>query len=1145
MNYHSDFVHLHVHTQFSLLDGACRVKDLLKKASDYHMPALAIADHGNMFGAINFYQTAIQYGVKPIIGCECYVANGSRFDKKPNPQKRGMSHLVLLAKDEQGYKNLMKLVSAAYLEGFYYKPRMDKEILAQYHEGLIATSACLKGEVAQAIRFDNFNTALKIADDLQQIFGKGNFYLELMDNGIDEQKAVNDGLIQIGKELGIGVVATNDVHYLEKSQASAHEALLCVQTQTTLDDPKHMRMSTDEFYFKSPDEMKKIFGHIPGAIENTIAIAEKCNLELSFDKIHLPRYDPPTGETKEDYLRDLCEEGIKRRYSEKSQEVEARLEHELSIIKKMGFSSYFLIVWDFIHFAKQSGIPVGPGRGSAAGSLVSYLLGITDLDPLRYGLLFERFLNPERIGMPDIDIDFCYERRPEVIEYVTNKYGKDSVAQIITFGTMQARAAIRDVGRVMSMPYADVDKIAKLIPNELNIKIDRALEQEPQLMTLCKEDEQVAKLIETAKVLEGLNRHASIHAAGVVISDKPLTEHVPLYKTSDDQITTGYAMDGIAKIGLLKMDFLGLKTLTVIDKALKLVKENHGIDLKVEDFPEGDKKTYELLAKANSFGIFQLESAGMRELLKRIKPTEFEDLITILALYRPGPIGSGMLDDYIQRKRDGIAIRYDHPKLEPILKETYGIIVFQEQVMRIPSDLAGFTLVQADHLRRAMSKKIPSVMSKMRDDFITGCKKASQINEGLANKIFDLIDYFSGYGFNRSHSAAYALISYRTAYLKANFPIEFMCALLTSEKDNTDKIVEYVKESEAMGIKILPPDVNKSKLEFSVEDEKNIRFGLIAVKNIGGAAIESVIEKRKEGPFTSIFDFCNRVDLRTANRKVLESLIRCGAFDTFEGHRAQLMKAVDNALESGARVQKERATGQFSLFDMEGMESFQNDVETLPVVKEWPKMKVLADEKELLGFYISGHPLAHYQVEIKEFTEYSTKDLYKATDGQEVKLIGLINHVKKTTTRKTGERMAIVQFEDIDGEIEGVVFPSTYQAISNYLEDGAVVVLIGRVSFRDETPKIIINDIKNVKEAYQGIKTINIDLSGVNEAGLEKLKNRLEHFPGKVPVYLHLNTNSHKSVQILVGQDLYVNPSEVLMDDLKDLLGKDRISLRL
>ncbi|MDD3374789.1 MAG: DNA polymerase III subunit alpha [Candidatus Omnitrophica bacterium] len=1143
--YHSDFVHLHVHTQYSLLDGACRVKDLVQKAAEYRMPALGIADHGNMFGAITFYQTAVRLGVKPIIGCECYVAPASRFDKTPSTGRRGMSHLVLFAKDEEGYRHLMKLVSSAYLDGFYYKPRIDKEILSQYSKGLLATSACLKGEVAQALRHEGFNEALKVADELHQILGEGNFYLELMENGIPEQKKVNEGLLKVSKELNIPVVATNDVHYLERSQASAHEALLCVQTQTTLDDPNRMRMSTDEFYFKSPEEMKKAFSYAPQAISNTLEIAEKCNLELTFDKIHLPRFVPPSGETKEDFLEKLCEQGILRRYKERTKEIDERLEHELKIIKKMGFVSYFLIVWDFIHFAKQNGIPVGPGRGSAAGSLVSYLIGITDLDPLKYGLLFERFLNPDRAGMPDIDIDFCYERRPEVIEYVTNKYGKDSVAQIITFGTMQARAAIRDVGRVMNVPYADVDKIAKLIPNELNIKIQDALIKEPQLQQLYDENEQTAKLIETAKVLEGLNRHASTHAAGVVISDKPLTDHVPLFKTSDDQITTGYSMDGIAKIGLLKMDFLGLKTLTVIDKALKLVKKIRGIDLTVEDIPPDDLKTYDLLSRANSFGIFQLESSGMRELLKRIKPNQFEDLISILALYRPGPIGSGMLDDYINRKRSGGHVHYDHPKLEAILKETYGIIIFQEQVMKIASDLAGFSMTQADHLRRAMSKKISEVMNKMRIDFIAGCKKTSQIKEPLANRLFDLIDYFSGYGFNRSHSAAYALISYRTAYLKANFPIEFMCALLTSEKDNTDKVVEYVKESEAMGIKILPPDVNTSDLEFSVDSENSIRFGLIAVKNIGGAAIESILEKRKDGPYKDIFDLCKRVDLRTVNHKVFESLIRCGALDHFGVHRSQLMAVLDNALESGAKLQKEKSSGQFSFFDMNGMEDFTKDMETFPEIDEWPKRKVLTDEKELLGFYVSGHPLAHYQIEIKEFTDYSTQELNKATENQEVKLIGLISHIKLTNTRRTGERMAILKFEDMEGEIEVVVFPSTYPAVAPFLKEGDVVILRGRVSLRDAAPKIIAGDIQDVKKAYELVKTINIDLSGVNENGLEVLKEKLSRFPGAIPVYLHLNTNEHKSVQILVGEDLYIDPSESLMDDLKGLLGENRISLKL
>ncbi|MDP8265034.1 MAG: DNA polymerase III subunit alpha [Candidatus Aceula lacicola] len=1143
--YHSDFVHLHVHTQYSLLDGACRIKDLVQKAADYRMPALGITDHGNMFGAITFYQTAVRLGVKPIIGCECYVAPASRFDKSPSSGKRGMSHLVLFAKDEEGYRHLMKLVSLAYIEGFYYKPRIDKELLSQYSKGLLATSACLKGEVAQALRHESFNEALKVADELHQILGKGNFYLELMENGIPVQKKINEGLLKVSKELNIPVVATNDVHYLERSQASAHEALLCVQTQTTLDDPNRMRMSTDEFYFKSPEEMKKAFSYAPEAVSNTLEIAEKCNLELTFNKIHLPRFVPPAGESKEEFLEELCEQGIAHRYKERTKEIDDRLEHELKIIKKMGFVSYFLIVWDFIHFAKQNGIPVGPGRGSAAGSVVSYLIGITDLDPLRYGLLFERFLNPDRAGMPDIDIDFCYERRPEVIEYVTNKYGKDSVAQIITFGTMQARAAIRDVGRVMSVPYADVDKIAKLIPNELNIKLTDALIKEPQLQQLCDEDEQTAKLIETAKVLEGLNRHASTHAAGVVISDKPLTDHVPLFKTSDDQIITGYAMDGIAKIGLLKMDFLGLKTLTVIDKALKLVKKIRNIDLTVEDFPPSDPKTYDLLSRANSFGIFQLESSGMRELLKRIKPNQFEDLISILALYRPGPIGSGMLDDYINRKRSGGHVHYDHPKLEAILKETYGIIIFQEQVMKIASDLAGFSMTQADHLRRAMSKKISDVMNKMRRDFIAGCKKTSNIKEPLANRLFDLIDYFSGYGFNRSHSAAYALISYRTAYLKANFPIEFMCALLTSEKDNTDKVVEYVKESEAMGIKILPPDVNASELEFSVDREDAIRFGLIAVKNIGGAAIESILEKRKDGPYENIFDFCKQVDSRTVNRKVVESLIRCGAFDCFGVHRSQLMVVADNALESGAKAQKEKSSGQFSFFDMQGMEDFKKDMETFPEIDEWPKRKVLSDEKELLGFYVSGHPLAHYQIEIKEFTDYSTKELNKALENEEVKLIGLISQVKLTNTRRTGERMAILKFEDMEGEVEVVVFPSTYPAVVPLLKEGDVVVLKGRVSLRDAVPKIIAGDIQDVKQAYEAVKTISIDLSGVNESGLGTLKEKLSRFPGSIPVYLHLNTNEHKSVQILVGEDLYVDLNESLMDDLKGLLGENRISLKL
>ncbi len=1144
--YHSDFVHLHVHTQYSLLDGACRIKELVQKAAEYKMPALAMTDHGNVFGAIDFYQAAVKAGVKPIIGCEAYLAPGSRLDKTPSQGKGGTSHLVLFAKDEVGYRNLLKLISIGYLEGFYYRPRIDKDILAKHSQGLLASSACLRGEVAWYLRQNDYNNALKAADSFQQIFGKGNFYLELMENHIPDQKPVNEGILKLAKDLNLPLLATNDVHYLEQSQSKAHEALLCIQTQTTLDDQNRMRLKTDEFYFKDPAAMKQAFSYAPEAIRNTLEVAEKCNLELDFTKVHLPNYTPPVGKSKEEYLRELCLDGIKDRYGTATKEVVERLEFELATIKKMGFVSYFLIVWDFIHYAKQNGIPVGPGRGSAAGSVVSFLLGITDLDPLKYGLLFERFLNLERIGMPDIDIDFCYERRSEVIQYVTNKYGKDNVAQIITFGTMQARAAIRDVGRVMGVAYSDVDKIAKLIPGDPNIDLAQALKIEPQLAQLCKQDEKAAQIIETAMVLEGLNRHASIHAAGVVISDKPLTEYVPLFKTSDDQITTGYSMDGIAKIGLLKMDFLGLRTLTVISEAVKIVHRTRGVDIVIEKIPFDDKKTFELLSHANSFGIFQLESAGMRELLKKIKPTQFEDLISILALYRPGPIGSGMLDDFIRRKKGEAQFRYDHPKLEPILKETYGIIVYQEQVMQIASALAGFSLTQADHLRRAMSKKDPKEMDRMRKDFIDGCHKANRIAEGLASKVFDLIDYFSGYGFNRSHSAAYALISYRTAYLKANYPVEFMCALLTSEKDNTDKVVEYVKESEAMGMRVLPPDVNESIAQFNVIDDKTIRYGLLAVKNIGSLAIESIVHQRKNGTFVSIFDFCERVDLRLANRKVVESLIKCGAFDGFGGYRAQMMSVVDRALEKGTRFQKEKAAGQFSFFEMQGMSGFKKDTGgDLSQIKEWPQAQILAFEKELLGFYLSGHPLNHYLVEMKQFSDYSSKDLIKASDGQEVRFFGLINSVKLTTTKKTNERMAILKIEDMEGELEAVVFPSTYQLIAPNIRENSVSVVRGRVSFRDEAPKIIVNDIKQVDDVYKAVTAINVELSGVNEDGLKKLKEKLALFPGKVPVYLHLDTNSYKSVQILVGEDYFVNPGESLMNELKELIGAGNFSLTL
>ncbi|HQP10215.1 MAG TPA: DNA polymerase III subunit alpha [Candidatus Omnitrophota bacterium] len=1143
---YSDFVHLHVHTQYSLLDGACRIKELIKKAVEYNMVGVGMTDHGNIFGAIEFYQAAKTMGIKPIIGCEAYVMTSGSRHEKVSRSKGAISHLVLFVRNQEGYQNLLKLVSASYLEGFYYYPRMDKEILSAHAGGLLATSACLRGEVAQHLLEGNYNAALKAADELSHIFGKGNFYLELMDQGIDKQKAVNNGLLKIAKELELPLVATNDVHYLEQSQSAAHDALLCIQTQTTLDDPRRMRLHNDQFYFKSPIAMKHEFSWAPEAVTNTVEIAEKCNLEMDFNTFHLPKFDPPGEKTKEEFLRDLCAEGLKRRYDTVTPEIMKRLDHEIKTIEAMGFVSYFLIVGDFIKFAKQKNIPVGPGRGSAAGSLVSYLLGITDLDPLKYGLLFERFLNPDRAGMPDIDIDFCYERRGEVIDYVTQKYGKENVAQIITFGTMQAKAAIRDVGRVMGVSYGDVDRIAKLVPMDLGITIDEALVKEPQLKALCQEDKAARDIIETARVLEGLSRHASTHAAGVVIADKPLNEYVPLFKTSDDQITTGFTMNAIAKIGLLKMDFLGLRTLTVISETVKLVKKIHGIDLDMSAISLDDKKTYENLSRANSFGVFQLESAGMRELLKKIQPSEFEDLISILALYRPGPMGSGMLDDFIKRKRGEVKFQYDHPKLEPILKETYGIIVYQEQVMKIPVALAGFSMTQADHLRRAMSKKIPAVMDKMRKDFVEGCQKTSQISEAKANKLFDLIDYFSGYGFNRSHSAAYALITYQTAYLKANYPVEFMCTLLNCEKNNTDKIVEYVKESEAMGIEVLPPDINESLKEFDVVNDHTIRFGLLAIKNVGSTAIDSIVENRGRDPYQSIFRFCERVDLRLVNRKVLESLIKCGAMDCFGVFRSKMMGVLQNALERGAKKQKEKAVGQVSFFDLAGDSGgFDKETEIYPDIKEWHKTQILTFEKEILGFYVSGHPLAHYQTEIKEFTDISTKNLKHAVDGEDVRLVGVIEHVKLTNTRKTNERMAILRVEDIEGEVEVVVFPSAYAKLADYIKDGEVIFLSGKVSLRDDAPKIIAEDMKRIHDVYGAIKAINVDLYGVGEDGLRDLKRKLSNFPGKIPVYLRLNTKSHKSVEILVGQDFYVSPNERLMNEIKELVGREKFSFTL
>jgi len=1091
-----------------------------------------------MFGAIEFYQSAIANGIKPIIGSEVYIAPKGRFDRTFSQGEDTANHLILLVKNEAGYKNLMELVSIGYLEGFYYKPRIDREVLARHSEGLIALSACLKGEIPRLIINRNEEKLRELAAEYRDIMGKENFYFELQDHSIPEQQEVNKELIRLGKELDIPLVATNDVHYFTKDSTKAHEALLCIQTQTTLDDPNRMKLQTDQFYFKSTEEMKALFKDVPEAISNTIKIAERCNLELDFKKTFLPHYSVPHGVAREKYLKDLCEQNLGHRYKEVTSQIKNRLENEIKVISKAGYISYFLIVWDFVNYAKSKGIAVGPGRGSAAGSIVSYLLGITDIDPLRYNLLFERFLNSERVSMPDIDIDFCYEKRGEVIEYVIQKYGKDNVAQIITFGTMAARAVIRDVGRAMNLLYADVDKIAKLVPVDPDMTLEIALEQEPELARLYREDSKIKELINVSKKLEGLTRHASTHAAGVVISEDVLTNHTPLFKTSDGQISTGYAMGSLEKIGLLKMDFLGLRTLTVIQEALKIINRVNGISLKVEDIPMDDPNTYKLFNNAESTGVFQLESSGMRDLLRKLKAEKFEDIIALLALYRPGPIGSGMLDDYMKRKHGQIDVRYDHPLLEAGLKETYGIIVYQEQVMTIVSSLAGFSLAQADILRRAIGKKTPEIMEQQRKAFIDGAVK-NKVDKRIAEKIFSLIEHFAGYGFNKSHSAAYAMISYRTAYLKANYPVEFMTALLTSEKDDTDKIVEYIDEAERMGIKILPPDVNESYANFTMINKNEIRFGLSAVKNVGEGAIEFIIEARKKyGKFASLYEFCERTDSRLVNKKVMESLIKCGAFDSLGLKRSQLMAILSEVMESVAAAHKESVIGQMTFFAQSGSS------QKTPDIKEWPENQLLTFEKEMIGFYITGHPLAKYEKILKEYSTAVSAGLRSLEDGQKIWFGGIINKIKNTVTKRAGEKMAIMMVEDMEGSIEALVFPNAYKNISKHIVLNAAIFINGRLDLKEERPKIIVEEIIPITDARKKFtQAVSIDLLSqeMNEDLFGRLRGVFSRYQGDIPVYLNFATKTNDSYRMLVDRKLFVSPTNELASELETLIGREHI----
>lgn len=1155
-----EFVHLHLHTEFSLLDGANRIDKLMKKVGELGMSSVAITDHGNMFGAVQFYQKAKKSDIKPLIGCEVYIAPESRFDKtSTHGISSASNHLVLLAQNEVGYKNLIKLVSAGYTEGFYYKPRIDMELLSQHAEGLIGLTACLKGAVPYWYTHENEAKAREIAGQYSEIFGKDSFYLELQNHHIKEQEIANSFLVKLAKDFDLPLVATNDCHYLNKSDATPHDVLLCIGTGKYVKDEHRMRYSSKEFYIKSPEEMAALFSDYPEALQNTLRIAERCNFDFEFGNIILPEYEVPEGHTFDSYMEKLSRDGLEERLEVTFRHVpqeehaalrkryEERLDVELDIIRTMGYAGYFLIVWDFINYAKQEGIPVGPGRGSAAGSLVAYSMRITDIDPITYNLLFERFLNPERVSMPDIDVDFCMNRREEVIHYVSEKYGKENVSQIATFGTLGAKAVVRDVGRVLSIPFGDVDKIAKLIPNQLHINLEQSLEAVPEMRQLKEQDPQVRELLDNALVLEGLTRHVSTHAAGVVISPKPLVEFVPLYKGTKegDEISSQYPMSDLENIGLLKMDFLGLRNLTMIQDTLQMIKQVHKKDLDIMDLPMDDRPTYELLSRGETLGVFQLESSGMRELLRKLKPETFEDIIAVLALYRPGPLGSGMVDDFIDRKHGRIPIEYPLPQLEGILKETYGVIIYQEQVMQISNLLAGYTLGDADLLRRAMGKKKASEMAKQRKRFMEGARERN-ISEAKATEIFDLMEYFAGYGFNKSHTAAYALISYQTAYLKAHFPVESMAALLTSDMDNTDRVVKYINECREMHIQILPPDVNESYRSFSVSG-KDIRFGLAAVKNVGGGAIDSIIGVRKQdGKYENLQDFCERVDLSKVNKRVVESLIKCGAFDFTGKTRAAMAQALESVFDIAQKTQKDRQSGQANMFGMlDASNSSSMTGGQIPDIPEWEETEKLKLEKEGIGFYITGHPLSKYLSSMVKLTTATTSAIPKHRDGDRAIIGGLVTVYRKKLTKK-GDMMAFFRLEDLEGALEVILVPNVFEKYKNLLEEDLPVLVTGQLNMsEDELPKLRAQSLRplalpNRREEHC---LIEFHAARLRRQTAADLQNLLKQHHGSCPVILKYIDNDNNITCVRAGENFSVQPSPQLEQDIRRLVGDHSVYL--
>ena len=1149
------FAHLHVHTEYSLLDGSIRIKDLISQAKALGMDSIAITDHGAMFGVVQFFQEAKNQGIKPILGSEVYVAINSRFDR--DPKDKSQYHLVLLAKSNKGYENLMKVVSEGYVNGFYYRPRVDHEILEQYSEDLICLSACLGGEVQQQLLDNNYPRAKETALFYDRVYGRGNFFLELQDHGIKEQTLVNEELRRLSKETGIPLIATNDVHYLRKEDARVHDVLLCVQTGKTVVDEDRMRFPSEEFYLKSPEEMEELFPEDKTALENTADIAERCNVDLEFGKLHLPNYQVPEGEKKDEYFRNLCLEGLQNRYHDVTPEIMERFEYELSVITQMGYIDYFLIVWDFIKYARDNGIMVGPGRGSAAGSIVSYALNIIDIDPLEYGLLFERFLNPERITMPDIDIDFCYERREEVIQYVIEKYGADRVAQIATFGTMAARGAIRDVGRAINMPYGEVDYIAKQIPTELGITIDRALEISKTLKTEYDENPETRQLIDLARAVEGLPRHTSTHAAGVVISKEPITRYAPLLR-NNDAITTQFTMLELEELGLLKMDFLGLRTLTVIRDCVDLIKREHGKHIDFSKLPMDDPKVLQLFAKAETLGIFQFESAGMRAFLKELRADAFEDLIAANSLFRPGPMNQ--IPTFVACKHDSSLITYLHPTLEPILDVTYGCIVYQEQVMEIVRKLGGYSFGRADLVRRAMGKKKMDVMEKERRNFIYGQTDddgnillsgaiRNGVDETTASKIFDLMIDFANYAFNKSHSAAYAVIAYRTAWLKVYYPVEFMAALISSIMGNTSQVSLYIQECKKLGIQVLPPDVNHSEGKFTV-DNGRIRYGLSAVKNVGENLISTVIKARRDGRFNSFTEFIDRIektDSTVMNKRAVESLIKAGAIDSLGVNRAQLLSIFEKTIDGIHSDRKRNLDGQFSLFD-DGQSSFED---RLPDLREFPQNTLLQMEKEILGIYVSGHPLMPYEKEIKLLSTFSTADLISegmdgqmepvgVRDGQRVAIAGIVIERKNKVTRNNN-MMAFITLEDLYGAIECIVFPAIYEKSYNLIEEDSIVLVEGRLSISEvEDPKIIVEKLSAIQK--MNFDKLYLKLSRTSRPDLlGDVKGILSKYPGETPVYVFFERDNKT---VAADRSLWIKKgSNEAIEELQNLLGRDCVKL--